>query len=62
MIVTPETLVKEQCQTEITAVLNKYGLKLDPFFHITASGMSLGINLIPIATVPPPVGEVKADG
>ena len=62
MIVTPESLKNEACQNEINAVLAKYNLKLDPFFHIGAAGMSLGINFIPATPVKVPVLGGKADG
>ena len=63
MIVTPETLVKEQCQTELNVVLAKYGFILDPFMHVTAAGMAVGINLVPAKPrVQVPVGEGRADG
>jgi hypothetical protein len=69
MIVTPETLVKEQCQTEINAVLAKYRMRLDPFLHVTSAGMAIGLNLMPqsapVAPAAPasPVstGEGRAD-
>jgi hypothetical protein len=61
MIVTPESLKKEACQNEINAVLAKHLMKLDPFFHMSAAGMQMGINLIPANQIQAPVGEGRAD-
>jgi hypothetical protein len=47
MIVTPESLKKGACQKEISAVLAKYQMRLDPFMHVTAAGMAIGLNLVP---------------
>ena len=63
MIVTPEQLKAETCQKEITAVLTKYGMKLDPFFQCNMSGMQMGVKIVP--GVPAGIvvgGKAKADG
>jgi hypothetical protein len=59
MIVTPESLKKEACQKEINAVLAKYSMRLDPFMHVTAAGMTIGLNLMPQNT---PVSLVPIEG
>jgi hypothetical protein len=61
MIVTPESLKKEACQNEVNAVLNKHGMRLDPFFHMSAAGMKMGVNIIPANQIQSPVGEGRAD-
>jgi hypothetical protein len=60
-IITPESLKKEACQKEMNAVLVKYGFKLDPFFHMSAAGMQMGVNIIPANQVQVPVGKGRAD-
>jgi hypothetical protein len=61
MIVTPESLKKEACQNEMNAVLAKHGFRLDPFFHMSAAGMQMGVNIISANQVQVPTGEGRAD-
>ena len=63
MIVTPEQMKAEACQAEVNAALAKYGFKLDPFVILKMTGMTLGVNFVPVAaSTPTLIKGGKADG